>query len=485
MEGDGSGHQIADTAFHSGHRIYCDHGVADLTDLGFFFSLDPNKLDFGSGDVLLVPVFGVRCDPERVYSVDIEGSKGHARAGEQGVAVCEDIALIVGYTDIVRFDTALCIPTEHHITAGGVFLRDEVDPVFLVIIILQFDLGNADDSGLYILGGIFGEQQLLRTNSGDAGGFQSYFLLEQRHSFLCALSEIAADISVVVVQLFEPALQSRHAVVVIAPAQGDVAGRFRGVMREKGAKHRDAGFPGLPQACGALEHAHGGCGFRGVAAAGGIFQVVKIDQAIVQFPYAITCIAGVEVDITPAAHGTVGVESPECLTGSRIAFGHPVFGLKAPDRLQGSGTKDAVCRIGKVAQFAKPLLHFLYTQPSIAAGQLAIRVIGAELTGKNDLLQFGVGYAGHRPIQIKLQQLHRRLCAGPENAVDIVIIVTQVPKRLLYGTDRVAAAASGQRRILGRGFQKIPCGLFSLYGIRVQKVQTRPDFIRFRFKFYK
>ena len=464
IEGDVTGQEVIHAAFRAANRADDDLGQADGFDLHFIVfirRLDPREVDLGLGDVLAVAVLGVGPDAKRVDLVEVQRGQGDAGAGHQRILVDVYVALGVIHADAVVVHAALHIPAEDDIAVRGAFLGDVVNAFVLEVIFLDVDVRFADDGGLHVFGSIFLEQQPLGVYGGDAGGLQADLLLEEGHGFLGLPAEVAVHGTVVVVQRFQAALQAGDALVVIAAAQHDVAGGFRGVVGEQQALHGLAGVAGVLQSRRALEYAHRRAGFGSVGAAGAVFQIVEIPQAVVQLAHAIAGVAGIQVDVAGALAGAVGIEALQRIPGGGIGFRQAVFILEQLYGLQCAGTEYAVRRVGQVAQLPQALLHLPHAHPAVAPGQLVIGIVGAQPAGEYDSLQLGVGDAGHGALQVKLQQLYGGLGAGAEYAVHIVVVIAQILQRLLDGADGVAAAAPGQCGVLGRGLQLVRRGLLA------------------------
>ena len=183
--------------------------------------------------------------------------------------------------------------------------------------------------------------------------------------------------------------------------------------------------------------------------------------------------------------GAVGIETLQRIPGGSVGFRQAVLILEQLHSLQRAGTEYAVRRIGQVAQLPQALLHPPHPHAAVAPGQLMVGVVGAQPAGEYDSLQLGVCDAGHGALQVKLQQLYGSLGAGAEYAVHIVVVITQVLQRLLYGADGVAAAAPGQGGVLGGGLQLIRRGLLAGELQGIDQPQHGDGHFRLRFKLDK
>ena len=335
-EGDRAGQQVVHAVFDAGDGIHADFGNAHGVNGHVLFLLDgvkPDEFHLGAGDVFAVAVLGVGRDPQRVDHVEVQRDEGNAGAGHQGVVVGVNIAHGIADADVVVVHRAFGVPVEHDVAIGRAGFGDEVDAIIHVIVILDVDVGGADDGGLHVFGGIVGEQQHLGAHGGDAGGLQSDLLLEQGNGFLGFPAEVPVHGTAVVVQRLQATLQAGDALVVIAAAQHDVAGRFGSVVGEQQALHGLAGVAGFPQARRALEHTHRRSGLGGIGAAGAAFQVIQVLQAVVQLAHAVAGVAGIEVDVAGAMLGPVGVQPLQRIAGGRLGFLKAVLLLEQLYRL--------------------------------------------------------------------------------------------------------------------------------------------------------
>ena len=482
VEHDVAGLHIADAVLHAGHRLHADLRVADGADFRHNGNLDPLEGCGCVGDVLFVVIHGIGGDFNGVQHIVGQSGDGHARVGQHGLLIQDDIAVLVIDHHIVVLDVAFGEPAEGDIAAGGAVVADTIGIVLNAIIVIQRDHRIADHRRGNVDGGIRIKQQLLGAHGGHAGGLQADLALEQRHGLLGGLAEVSVHLVVVVAQFLEAALQALHAAVPVAAAQGDVAGGLGSVMGKQCLQHRNGGLAGLPQAGRPLEHAHRGGGLGGIAAAHVALQIVQLAQAIVQLAHAVACVAGIQVYITGTAARAVGIQQLQRLAGGLVADVQAVFLLEQLHGLLGARTEDAVGSIGQVTQVAQAFLHPGDAHAPLAAGQLHVGVVGLQRAGEDGALQIRVGHAVHSQAQVILQHADGVLGAGTEDAVHVIIIITQVVKGLLDGANGVAAAAPGQRGVLLDGLQLIPGGGLAGHGQLVDQLQHGIGHFRLCFK---
>ena len=308
---------------------------------------------------------------------------------------------------------------------------------------------------------------------GHAVDRQAHGQLELLDGGLGCLVEVAVGAAVVVAQLVQAQLHILHALVVVAAAQGDVAAVFRGGAGEELLLHGHGGDAGLLETHLLLEALHGGDGGGVVAAADLALQVVQLLQALVQLAHAVAAVAALQIDVGGAGGGGVGIETAQGVGVSHAGALQAVLTLEQGHGLLGAGAEDAVRVVREVAKVAQALLHLLHAPAGAAALQGLVGIVGLQAAGQDGALQILVGHAGHRQVQIGLQQLHGALGAPAEDAVDVVVVVAQVIQRLLDGGHRVAAAATAQRGVLGRGLQQIPHGALAVDGVGAQQAQAR------------